>query len=377
MTKKILIATGGTGGHIYPAEALESHLLKEYPEAQILYAGGDLEHNSFFLALQRPFKSTPCANFNRGKHLQNLLALCIIFFAIFKSLWILLSYRPHAVVGFGSYHTFPILFASVLLRKPIVLYEANAIPGRVNKLFAPHAEVVALHLPEAAQYLKGRNLTVGMLLRDGYSYKSSSQIKGRQYFNLDPHLFTFLIIGGSQGATSLNFLVTNALTEYLSTRTKNFQVLHIAGTDEAAALCQKAYDEAGITAIVKGFEPRLDLAYRAADLAISRAGAAAIAEMIEMELPMILVPYPYAKDQHQLANANFVAYTINAAVLFSETTDHDKTSSTLAQEISDLAADERSKLNRLQQNIREYKKHQLVKRTLVDLVATAAQLRLR
>lgn len=195
------------------------------------------------------------------------------------------EFSPDAVVGFGSFYTLPVLVAAKLQKIPIVLHEQNSIPGKVNRLFSPYARVTGLTFPESASHLKGPTRLVDFPLR------SCGEDDPWRYFGLEPGRKTLLIFGGSQGAKRLNALFLEAVKEL-----DDVQVLHF-GVETTL------YQELGIPHVVKPFEPKMHLALAIADLAITRAGAGTIAELNHTKTPAILVPFPYATDNHQEKNA--------------------------------------------------------------------------
>lgn len=276
MSKKVLIATGGTGGHIFPSEALAKELVEEGNE--VFFAGGKLSENRFF-SKAFPFEDIPVT--------PSLKKLSILYQGLRKSLRLLRTFQPDVVVGFGSYYSLPLLIAAKLLRIPLVLYAADRKPGKVIKLFSPFAKAVGVHFPDTE--LKGK--WVGMPLR--FNPEAVSKEEAYLYYGLDKDKPVCLVFGGSLGAVELNRLAYEALKEL------PFQVIHFTGSqpesDKYAALYKNA--------VVKPFEKRIDLAWAIADIALTRAGAVSCAELAAFKVPGLLVPYPNASDDHQTRNA--------------------------------------------------------------------------
>lgn len=291
MRKKVLIAAAGTGGHLFPAQALAQELLCQ--GVDVLFVGHGLSNNRYFKKEEFAYNDVSSATPFRTNALKAFLE---IGKGTKKSREILREFEPDLVVGFGSFHSFPVLAAALLSKVPIVLFEANSIPGKVNRLFSRWAEFSAVHFPEAGQRLYGHSREVAMPLWKG---ALSTREKARGYFSLDPKKDTLLVFGGSQGALSINALVIETASHWAD----DFQVIHFTGEKKALADVQKKYEELGIAACVKEFETRMDLAWQAATLAVCRAGAATLAELIEYEVPAILLPYPHASDDHQNKNA--------------------------------------------------------------------------
>lgn len=349
MPKKILITVGGTGGHIFPAVALGKQLAQASIPIDLLYVGGNLSANPYFEREAFPYRSVSCATFKKKNPWAVVKTMGKIVLGVKQSYQILKEYQPDLIVGFGSFYTLPILLAAKMKGTPFILHEANSIPGKVNRLLSKYASAVGIHFPDTASLLQGKTYEVGLPLRPGYHLGASSPSQAREYFDLDPKSFTILIFGGSQGAAKLNQLVSKAFTNHLPDRNTPWQIIHIAGDAALAQLLHTEYQKAGFKACVKPFEARMDLAWQAADISIARAGAGTIAEQMEFEVPGILIPYPYATDNHQDKNADFLVKTVGGAIKFKEA---DLTPEKLAHAVGSLT-EERCK--EMRQAMRDYK----------------------
>lgn len=308
---KVVITVGGTGGHVFPAIALAEQLKRDHG-AELLFVGGALETNRYFDRESFPYKSVACGSFVS----KNPITLARSLGRVFKGMWqsrsIIKTFNPDFVVGFGSYYTFPTLLAAKMTSVPFVLHEANSIPGKVNRLLARYAAAVGVHFPVTATLLRRDAVEVGMPLRSGYRKDAVSREHSREYYHLDHNTTTLLIFGGSQGARAINLLCAQTLTGSLAG--VPLQVIHITGDAALTEELTHKYESKGIKASVKTFEKRMDLAWRAADLMIARAGAGTISEAMEYEVPGILIPYPHAADNHQETNADFLTDTVGGAV---------------------------------------------------------------
>jgi len=297
---KIVFAVGGTGGHLFPAQALAKDLYEEGHE--ILFAGGKLGMNPFFKKEQFPFQEIKGASPFRANPLKACLQLILGTFASVK---LLKDFSPDYVIGFGSFYSFPILAAAFLKKIPYILVESNAHPGKVNRLFSKRAQFSALQYKEAAPHLKGKtHLTKIPLLTNSCPLDPS---EAKKYYGLDSSLFTLLIFGGSQGASSLN-----RAAEQLSTQV---QVLHFCGKGGKVEELKAQYKSKGVRASVKPFEERMDIAFQAADLALCRSGGGTVSELIEFTTPSILVPWPGATENHQHKNAQVLENRGGAIIL--------------------------------------------------------------
>jgi UDP-N-acetylglucosamine--N-acetylmuramyl-(pentapeptide) pyrophosphoryl-undecaprenol N-acetylglucosamine transferase len=306
---KVLIAAGGTAGHLFPAQQLAELLEKD---CDVIVAGHKLEKSPYFHKERFRFYEVVSAPF--GKRFLGAL-----FFGVWRSIHLLLQEKPDVVVGFGSYHTVPLLLASVLLRKKIVLYEANRSMGKVNRLFSPFAKQIA------GQFLKGKNYTPVPFF-PWIQKEKPERRSALQAYGLDPNQRTLLVFGGSQGAQFLN--------ETLPTVPLNLQVIHLAGSEAAAKQTAERYLKAGVRAVVKAFEAQMQLAYAAADLAVCRSGAGTVAELIHYGVPSVLIPYPHAYG-HQEFNAEYLSNLGGAKMLLQSNAQPEE----IAKQIAEIDAD--------------------------------------
>lgn len=267
---KVLIATGGTGGHLFPAQQL-SQLLAD---CEVIFAGHKLESTPFF---DRKVPFHEIASTSSKKKWPLLLK------GLWQSLKLILSFKPDVVVGFGSFHSFPVLLAACILLKKIILFEANCSLGKVNRFFAPFAKSVALQFP-----LKLKKAVYVPLLP-----WTRKQNRTTEYAR-DPERWTILVFGGSQGATFINqiFPAAAQLLKF------PFRVIHLTGKEDPEV-------RYSVPAIVKPFESEMAAAYEVADLVVCRCGAGTTAELIRFQKPAVLIPYPYAHD-HQRKNGEFI-----------------------------------------------------------------------
>lgn len=316
MAKRILIATGGTGGHIYPAVALAQQFACEQKDSKILFVGGGLAENRYFEKTLYDFRTIACSTFKNKSPACLLQACWQIAKGIRQSCAIIREFKPDVAVGFGSYYSFPPLVGAKLRSIPIILHEANSIPGKVNRLLAPFASATGVHFPETINLIKGAKFRVGMPLRKGFQKGRVASSTARKYFGLKEKELTLLVFGGSQGSFVINTKVQDALA--LLKNGFSFQVIHIAGGADQAQQLDKKYQALGVSACVKAFEDHMELAWQAADFVICRAGASSVAEQLEFEVPGILIPFSRAADDHQNSNADFLVRTVQGAFKIQE-----------------------------------------------------------
>lgn len=276
----------------------------------VQFIGGGLSRGSLLKEQQGPYQEITCAPLSLAKPLKVPLQSLRILRGVLQSLRFMRRARPDLLIGFGSYYTLPVLAAARLAGIPYILHEQNAIPGRVNRLFSRSAHKTAIAFPAAAAYLNGNVAEIAF---------SRRELRGSEnpfhYFALSDDLPVLLVFGGSQGAGRINQLLLEGVEGVDSRR---FQILHFTGDTVWTERLKTRYASLGIRSCVKEFEPRMDLAWQIARLTVSRSGAGTIAEQLQFAVPAVLIPYPYAMDNHQEANAEFMAETVGGGVVRKE-----------------------------------------------------------
>lgn len=333
--KKIIIAAGGSGGHIFPAIALGRSLSALDKGIDIMYIGSDKALDRRMFEKEGVRFGTLSANKLAYKFSPGIVIVYLkLLVDIFRALSIVLSYKPDVAVGFGGYVSFPVIFAAGLVGIPTIAHEQNAVPGRANKFLFKFVERIALSFEEtkdAVGAYAGKCVLTGNPIRSEIS--GSDRSYGVKRFGLDGKKFTILVIGGSQGAGFLNRTFINALSMMALESRRSIQVIHITGVkDYEWAL--KTYEGLGIDYRVHSFIDRIEEAYGAADLVVTRSGASVIFELAFLRKPMILIPYPFAMS-HQLDNAR--VFSRNGAALLIE--EKNLNAGTLSNLILDLIKD--------------------------------------
>jgi UDP-N-acetylglucosamine--N-acetylmuramyl-(pentapeptide) pyrophosphoryl-undecaprenol N-acetylglucosamine transferase len=257
--------------------------------------------------------------------------------ALIRSWGLLARFDPDVVVGLGGYASFPAVGAAILRRVPRVIMEQNILPGLANKVLGMRADFVAVPDERAARHFPGRAVVTGNPVR-----KAFKAIPRKDH---QPP-FTVLVTGGSQGAESINGAVMDALT-YLSERKTMLRFLHQSGHRQEPAV-RNRYEEAGFDAEVRSFFEGFERCYEDADLIISRAGNTSVAEIQAAGRASILIPLPFAADDHQRRNARAMA-DASAAVVIDPT---ELNGERLAKEIVDLL-DAPDRLRKIEENARE------------------------
>lgn len=306
MKKRVVIAAGGSGGHLYPAMSTADDLI-ESGEAEVLFVGAGLNENRFFLRDRYRHKEV-----SSGSNIKGIFPLMKGFG---QSIKILKEFCPDVAVGFGSYHSLPPLLAGKALGVPVVLHEANSVPGKVVRLLSRFADITGVQFPSAASRIKGKTEEIPLPLRKGYKRGAVTRSDAASYYGLDPSVTTILIFGGSQGAQAINRVVDVVFLETIFNTIGPFQVLHFTGSDKEVVPLQKVYENCKIFAVVKSHEPFMNYAWACSDVAVTRAGASTIAEQLAFEIPAVYIPYPEAADNHQYLNALFVMNEVNGGIV--------------------------------------------------------------
>lgn len=306
--KKVLIMAGGTGGHVFPGLAVARMLKEQGIEVHWLGTRKGLEARLVSEA-GFPIEFISISGL-RGKGLKDILLMPFrLSWSILQSLSIIRRLKPDVVIGMGGFVSGPGGIASWILRRPLIIHEQNAKVGLTNKWLAQIAAKVLEGFPDT--FLKRQKIvTTGNPVRVEIARLPSPESRG-QNRNRPLHL---LVVGGSLGAAAINNLLPRALSK-LSER-ESFSVYHQTGERHLESTVE-AYAKAGVEARVTAFIADMHQAYAWADIVVCRAGALTIAELCAAGLASILVPYPYAVDDHQTANANYLVKN-NAAVLIQE-----------------------------------------------------------
>lgn len=342
MVKHVLIAAGGTGGHVYPALAVADFMREQNIKVTWVGTEKGLEHR-VVPAAGIPLEVISISGL-RGKGLLNLFLVPLkLVVAIMQVIKIFTRVKPDAVLGMGGFVSGPCGIAAYILRKPLYLHEQNAIPGLTNKVLSYFATKAMQAFPGSLKTKKDIVVT-GNPIR-----KEISEIaKPEQRMATRNDSIRLLIVGGSLGAQALNETVPQALSEIESDLLPN--VWHQTGKNKLEATLEN-YKKVNIEAKVTEFIENMSEAYEWADLVICRAGALTVSELANAGVAAILVPYPYAVDDHQTANAKYLT-DVNAAILIQQ----NELMPTLKDVLTELLQAGRSKLIEMAKAARELSK---------------------
>lgn len=297
---KILVVTGSSGGHIFPALAFLEAIQEKQPDIDALLVLPEksiLKKKEKFTYQVKYIKLSSISRRIDAKNVKNILNFIS---GSLESLCLLLKFQPDVVVGFGSLVSLPAIVFAWLLRIKTLIHEQNVVPGRANKFLAGFVDKIAVSFQATTVYLadyKRKIVVTGNPLRK--SVARLDKIKAYDFFGFSRDRFTILIMGGSLGSHRINEESFKAVS-CLKDKTL-VQVIHLTGHSDYEFL-NRQYKDSGVKFALFNFFDSMQYAYNISDLVISRAGATTIAEIIFFNLPAILVPYPYAY-KHQYMNA--------------------------------------------------------------------------
>ncbi len=335
---KIMIAGGGSGGHIFPAASLMRELADKNPGLRIIFviSKRDEERRIFEYLKERGFtfklKIIPLRPFKK----RNIFGIVdfvssLLVSSVFSFLFVMLE-RPRIVIGFGGYISGPLVLSAFLLGIPTLIHEQNICPGRANFILAKFAQRIGLSFEESERYLgqKKKSVFTGNPLREDLLITDKNLASKK--FGFDSGVFTILVLGGSQGARSINRNFIEAL-EVVKENKLNWQFIHITGLRDFNWV-SSIYEKLGLRARVFDLFKDMSIAYGACDLVITRAGASTLNELSYLAKPAIAIPYPYSGG-HQLLNAKY--YSKNDALIIIE--EKDLTPQVLFKNINETSQD--------------------------------------
>jgi UDP-N-acetylglucosamine--N-acetylmuramyl-(pentapeptide) pyrophosphoryl-undecaprenol N-acetylglucosamine transferase len=311
--KTIVIASGGTGGHLYPTIAVAEEIREKHPEFRIVFIGTPNRIEAREVP-KAGFEFMPIEISAPGKSLKHLLKFPYQYQkASRRSLSILQELNAGAFLGGGAYLSVPVAYAARRRRIPIALLEINAIVGRANKILSRSADKIFLSYPEAASEFanvtKEKIEVVGTPVRTSLEYGKFSQEEARKHFGIDPSKKTLLVFGGSLGAHSLNEAMRKLAKKVLD---DGMNIIWQTGSSANITEIQNEISSPR-SLCIREYISEMPMAYAAADLVVCRAGASTLAELATLGKPAILVPYPLAVKNHQEINAK--AYESSGAAI--------------------------------------------------------------
>lgn len=298
--RRIIIAGGGTGGHIFPAIAIANAIRQTQPETEILFVGakGKMEMEKVPQAGYK-IEGIDIAGFNRSSLIKNIglpIKLIQSFLQVRK---IIRDFQPAAVVGVGGYSSFPVLKQAQYKGIPTFIHESNSFAGKTNILLGKNATKIFVATDGMGKFFpKEKLLITGNPVRKSIAESTVTRAEALRFFNLDENRVTVLAVGGSLGARSINEALSKNLDAF---KADKLQLIWQTGKTTASEY--KAKGKSYQNVWVDEFITKMEMAYAAADIVISRSGAMAVTELCVAAKPVIFVPFPFAAEDHQTVNA--------------------------------------------------------------------------
>ena len=293
---RLVVAGGGTGGHLFPGIAIAKRVCQARPGTRVLFIGTD-----------RPFEKEQVARVNfehavsgatgiKGLGWKKKLSAAVrLPLSVMGCMVKLIRFRADAVIGVGGFSSGPVILAAWLLRKPVVLHEQNSVPGVANRLASRFAKRIFITFPESSTFFPENKCALsGNPVR--------SEILEAASFLEENKPATLLVAGGSQGASGINRAMIQDLSKFKSLEIK---IIHQCGSQDLSEV-QMAYETAGVDAEIHPFIQKMEEAFSQATLVVCRAGATTLSELMVLGKPSILIPFPHAADNHQERNARYL-----------------------------------------------------------------------
>lgn len=348
--KKIIISGGGTGGHIFPAVAIADALRLKLDDPDILFIGakGRMEMEKV-PAAGYPIQGLWISGIQRKLTLKNLSFPFKLISSLMKARRIIRRFKPDVAIGTGGYASGPMLRVASRRGIPSLIQEQNSFPGITNRLLSKTVDRICVAFSNMEKFFPKEKITItGNPVRKDIIELDGKHQEAIEFFKLDQKLKTILLVGGSQGARSINMAISNILESIMAS---GVQLIWQCGPSflpraiEALATLNPSVKD---KIFVHDFITRMDLAYSAADIVISRAGAIAISELCIAGKPLILVPFPSAAEDHQTKNA-MALVDKEAAILIPDAELEDK----LDHELKSLILDGQRQ-DTMKENIRHF-----------------------
>ncbi|MEP7278310.1 MAG: undecaprenyldiphospho-muramoylpentapeptide beta-N-acetylglucosaminyltransferase [Bacteroidota bacterium] len=364
MNKKIIIAGGGTGGHIFPAIAIANALTQLRPGIEILFVGarGKMEMEKVPQA-GYPIKGIDITGFNRSSLIKNIGLPFKLIKSYFQVRTIVADFMPDAVIGVGGYSSFPVLRFAQSRGIPACIHESNSFAGKSNKMLGARAARIFVASDGMERFFPAdRIIVTGNPVRSSIAGSTATRYEAAPFFGLDLHKKTVLVTGGSLGAKGINEAIARQLDAF---EKNDVQLIWQTGKPYAARASEISTGKTNIWA--GDFIARMELAYAAADVVVARSGAMTIAELCVAKKPVIFVPFPFAAEDHQTVNAqNLVGK--NAGILIKDSEAKEK----LVDAVMVLVKDE-AKQQILQTNIAKLAVTDADKRIATELLRLVDQ----
>ncbi|RPI37397.1 MAG: undecaprenyldiphospho-muramoylpentapeptide beta-N-acetylglucosaminyltransferase [Nitrospiraceae bacterium] len=331
---KVMIAGGGTGGHLFPGLALAEEVRKRDEKTEVVFVG--TEHGIEARVLPRegyPLRFVRAEGFVGKSLLRKVKSIGKMFLSILDSYRILNAVKPDIVIGVGGYASGAVVLIAHFKSIPTMIHEQNSVPGTANRILGRFVDHICVTYQESLSvFPMGKTFLTGNPIRS--KILRGEREAAMKLFSLDKEMFTVFVFGGSSGAASINRAMVSALNSLGEVKTK-IQFLHQTGEKDYESV-REAYRKAGFKGTVAPFIYQMAEAYAVADMVISRAGATTLAEITALGKPALLIPYPYSAGRHQEFNAIKLREMGAAFVVF----DNEMNGEVLAKHIREMLENE-------------------------------------
>ena len=314
---KIIIAGGGTAGHVYSGISIANSITNLSPSSIVHFIGSNRLESKKVPEAGYVIDQLVIKPFNRRNYFKNILLLYYIVISTLKAMFIIIRFNPGVVLGIGNYISFPTLLASLILGKPILIYEQNSSMGLVNRLFTPFAKKVflgyELKKKRSNFYLTGNSVRIDIL-----KVRTLDKAEIYKHLKLDPSKKTLLVLGGSLGARAINEEIKEGFSRIID---KDCQIVWSTGEKYFKTIQSLFEDQIGKKVFIYPHIKNIHYFYRAATVVIARAGALTISELSLLGKPSIFIPSPNVTDDHQTVNTKILESN-NAAIIMPESKIH-------------------------------------------------------
>lgn len=328
---RILVVTGASGGHIFPTLGFLDTLKTRNEDIQICLV---LPRKNIKSRIENPDYKVNYISISPLKlnfDFKTFSAILKFFKGILESIFIMFKFRPDITVGFGTIVSVPVILMAWMLRIKTLIHEQNVIPGRANRFLAGFVDKIAISFKESKNYFKSQSrkiILTGNPLRP--ELKKYDKNEALEFFGFNQDKFTILVMGGSLGSHRINLGFLKAVS--LIPNQQNLQIIHLSGSKDYSLL-KASYRDLNLSLRLFSFLEKMQYAYSASDLVISRAGATTISEIIFYRMVSILIPYPFVY-QHQLENARVLEKMGSAIIIEDSKLDTDRLRNTIEDFIS-------------------------------------------
>lgn len=362
--KKIIVAGGGTGGHVFPAIAIANAIKEMHPDIEFLFVGarGKMEMEKVPQAGYK-IQGLNIAGYDRSSLIKNIALPFKLIKSFFQVRTIFKSFKPDAVIGVGGYSTFPVLKFAQKNGIPTFIHESNSFAGKSNIMLGKHATKIFVASEGMNKFFPAEKIMItGNPVRKNIVESKVSKDDALKFFGLQNNNPTVLVVGGSLGARSINEVISQHILDF---NPLDLQVIWQTGKTTATVYLERSKPFKNIWA--NDFINEMDKAYAAADIVVSRAGAMSVAELCVAKKPVIFVPYPLAAEDHQTENAKYLVER-NAALMVKD----EMVNARLFSEITSLAKNE-SKQKELSNNIAAFAVKDAAKKVAEEILKSIGE----